>query len=62
MYVHVNMILDFPKTCKNASVLCSSECACLLTNRKQDSFLYKSNYPKGRALMYQKGEHTCTVF
>jgi len=22
MYVHVNMILDFPKTCKNASVLC----------------------------------------
>ena len=29
IYFHVNIILDFPITYRNASVLCQLECACL---------------------------------
>jgi len=29
IYVHVNIVLDFPITYNNASVLCQKECACL---------------------------------
>jgi len=29
IYIHVNIILDFPKTNQNDSVLLQSECACL---------------------------------
>ena len=28
IYAHVNIILDFPRTYRNASVFCQSECAC----------------------------------
>ena len=53
-YFHVNIKLDFPKTYRNASVLCQSECACLQKTVNMVVFLVKSNentYPKGRALM-----------
>ena len=29
IYVHVNIILDFPVTYRNDSVVCQSECTCL---------------------------------
>ena len=52
--VHVYIILDFPITYINASVLCQSECACLHKTINMVAFFVKSNentYPKGRALM-----------
>ena len=57
-YVHVNIILDFPITYKNASVLCQSQCACLhRTVNILVVFTPKNGniYPKGRALMYVYG-------
>ena len=54
MYFHVNIILDFPVTYKNASVLCQSECACLHKTFNMVVFFVKGNentYLKGRALM-----------
>ena len=54
IYVYVNVILDFPITYRNASVLCQSECACLHKTVNMVVFFVKSNentYTKGRALM-----------
>ena len=54
IYFHVYIILDFPVTYRNASVLCQSECACLHKTVNMVVFFVKSNkntYPKGRALM-----------
>jgi len=53
-YVHVYMILDFPITYRNASVICQSECTCLHKTVNMVVFFVKSNentYPKWRALM-----------
>ena len=52
IYTHVNTI--FPITYRSASVLCQSECACLLKTVSMVVLFVKSNentYPKGRALM-----------
>jgi len=52
--VHVYIILDFPITYRNASVLCQSECPCLHQTVNIVVVFAKSNentYPKGRALM-----------
>jgi len=51
IYVHVNIILDFPITYKNASVLCQSECACLHQTVNRVVFFTKTNCPNGRVLM-----------
>jgi len=54
IYFHVYIILDFPITYKNASVLCQSESTCLHKTVNMVVFFVKSNentYPKGRALM-----------
>jgi len=54
IYFYGYMILDFPITYRNASVLCQSECACLHKTLNMVVFFVKSNentYPKGRALM-----------
>jgi len=54
IYFHVYIILYFPITYKNASVLWQSECACLHKTVNMVVFLVKSNentYPKGRALV-----------
>ena len=54
IYVHVYIILDFPITYRNTSVLCQSECACLHKTVNLIVFLVKSNettYPKGKAFM-----------
>ena len=54
IYVHVDIILDFPITYRNDSVLCQSECLCLRKTVNMIVFFVKSNentYPKGRALM-----------
>ena len=48
------MILDFPITYRNESVICQSECACLHKKVPMVVFFVKSNentYPKGRALI-----------
>ena len=48
------MILDFPVTYRNDSVLCQSECTCLHKTVNMVVFFVISNknaYPKGRALM-----------
>ena len=48
------LILDFPITYRNASVLCQSECPCLHKIVKMVVFFVKSNenvYQKGRTLM-----------
>ena len=49
VYVHVNIILDFPITYRNASVLCQLEYACLHKTVNTVVFLVKSN---------EKGEHS----
>jgi len=52
IYIHVYIILDFPITYRNVSVLCQSECACLHKTVNMAVFFVKSNentYPKGRA-------------
>jgi len=54
IYVHVHIIIDFPVTYRNASVLCQSECTCLHKTVNMVVFFIKSNentYPKGRSLM-----------
>jgi len=54
IYFHVYIILDFPITDRNASVLCQSERACLHLTVNMIVFFVKSNentYPKGRALI-----------
>ena len=54
IYFHVYIILDFPVTYRNASVLCKSEWACLNKTVNMVVFFVKYNentYPKGRALM-----------
>jgi len=54
IYVHVYIILDFPITYRNASVICQSEWACLHKTVNMVVFFVKSNentYQKGRALM-----------
>ena len=56
IYFHFYIILDFPITYRNASVLCQSECTCLhkTVTKRLLVFFVKSNentYPKGRALM-----------
>jgi len=40
MHVHVNIILVFPITYKNTSVLCQSECACLHQTVKMIVFFF----------------------
>jgi len=61
IYVNVNVLLDFPITHKNASVLCQSECTCLHKPVNMAAFFTKSNentYSKGRALMQlYRGNH-----
>ena len=50
IYAHVNIILEFPITFRNTSVLCQSECACLHKTLNMVVFCVKSNeniYPKG---------------
>ena len=56
IYVYVNIILDFPITYRNASVLSQSECTCLhqTVYMVHVVFFTKYNeitYPKERALM-----------
>ena len=54
IYFHAYILLDFPLTYRNASVLCQSECACLHKTVNRVVFFVKSNentYPKGRVLM-----------
>jgi len=54
IYFHVYIILDFPITYRNVSVLCQSECACLHKTVNNAVFFVKSNentYPKRRALV-----------
>ena len=57
-YVHVNIVLDFPITYRNGSVLCQSKCACLHRKVNMVVFFTPKNgniYPKGRALMQMYG-------
>ena len=54
IYFPVNIILDFPISYRNTSVMCQSDCACLHQTVNMVVFFVKSNqntYPKGRALM-----------
>jgi len=54
VYVHVNILLDFPITYRNVYELSHSECACLHQTVNIAVFFTKNNentYPKGRALM-----------
>ena len=54
IYFHVYIILDFPITYRNASVLCQSEWACLHKTVNMVVFFVKTNEntcPKGRALI-----------
>ena len=54
IYIHLYIILDFPITYENASVICQPDCACLHKTVNMEVFFVKSNentYPKGRALM-----------
>ena len=54
IYIHLYIILDFPITYENASVICQPDCACLHKTVNMEIFYVKSNeitYPKGRALM-----------
>ena len=49
IYFHVHIILDFPITYRNTSVLCQSKCACLHKTVNMVVFVVKSNentYPK----------------
>ena len=48
----ITILLDFPITYRNASVLCQSECACLHKTLKMAVFFVKSHE--------KKGEHSCT--
>ena len=55
IYFHVYIILDFPITCRNAEVLCQSECACLHKTVVCGSF----SLLKVMKIPTQKGEHSC---
>ena len=49
IHVHVNIILDFPITYRNASMLCQSECACLHQTVNMVDLVVNTNentYPK----------------
>jgi len=54
VYVHVYTILDFPITCKNDSMLCQSEWACLHETVNLVVFFLKI-----MKIPTQKGEHSC---
>ena len=54
IYVHINILLDFPITYKNASVLCQYECACLHQTINMIVFFLKI-----MKIPTQKGEHSC---
>ena len=54
IYVHVNIILDFPITYRNASVLCQSECAWLHKTVNMVVFCLKI-----MKIPTKKGEHSC---
>ena len=51
--VYVYIILDFPITDRNATVLCQSECACLQKVNTVVFFVKRNDntYTKGRALI-----------
>ena len=54
IYFHVYIILDFPITYRNASVLCQSDCASLHKTVNMVVFFLKydeNDYPKGRAIL-----------
>jgi len=54
IYVHVYIILDFPITYRNTSVLCQSECACLDKTVNMVVFFVKhdeNTYLKGSAIL-----------
>ena len=53
IYFHVDIILDFPLTYKNASVLCL-ECACQHNTVNIEVF-----FVKRMKIPTQKGEHSC---
>ena len=58
IYFNVYIILDFPITYRNASLLCQSDWACLHKTVNMVFFFVKSNentYPKGRALIQMFG-------
>jgi len=54
IYIHVYIILDFPITNRNASVLCQSECTCL-----HKTFNMVVFFGKVMKILTQKGEHSC---
>jgi len=56
MYFQVNIILEFPITIRNTSVLCQSESACLHKTLNMVVFCVKSNEN-----IYQKGILFCSV-
>ena len=54
LFTHVYIILDFPITYRNTSVLCKSECSCPHRTVNMAVLFVKRNettYQKGRALM-----------
>jgi len=54
LYVHVYIMLDFPITYRNASVLCQLKCAFLHKTVNMVVLFVTQNentYPKGRTLM-----------
>ena len=55
IHFHVYIILDFPITYRNVSVLCQSECACLHNTVNMAVFFIKSN----EKIPTKKGEHSC---
>ena len=55
IYVHVNIILDFPITYLNASVLSQTECACLYQTVTMAVFFFLNK----RKELPKKGEHSC---
>jgi len=57
IYFHVNIILDFPITYRNASVLCQSECTCLHQTVNMVVFFLKI-----MKIPTQKGKHSCKYY
>ena len=56
-YVHVNIILDFPITYKNAKVLCQSVCAC--SHQTVNMVVF---FTKKMKIPTQKGEQSCKMY
>jgi len=54
IYVHVNIILDFPITYLNASVLSQTECACLYQTVTMAVFFFLNN---GKELPKRESTH-----